>query len=219
MDSTIEQPAGAEQSAETTKQLPLKEYLDLYRLYRGYVMEESGLINARLMWIITINGFLFGTYGFTLQKEIETTRAVVIDSPAGPPSIVFFNTMTQTELFLLTICIVGFFIGILGSLSISAAQMASHAVEDMFNSPSMEAHAFKREGEHMVGYVTKDGHVLPPIRGGGVMISVVYGHRASWWIPFLLTTSWALLLIILIIVWSDNSAIFGNIIAEFVSWR
>jgi hypothetical protein len=32
----------------------------------------------------------------------------------------------------------------------------------------------------------------------------------------LLTTSWAVLLIILIIVWSDNSAIYGNILAEFI---
>lgn len=54
--------------------LALNDYIDLYKVFRGYVMEESGLINSRLVWIITINGFLFTTYGFTLQKEIEAAR-------------------------------------------------------------------------------------------------------------------------------------------------
>jgi hypothetical protein len=62
MDDAIAQPASAGQQAEATEQLALKDYLDLYKVYRAYVMEESGLINARLMWII-VSAVLIPPFG------------------------------------------------------------------------------------------------------------------------------------------------------------
>jgi hypothetical protein len=125
--------------------------------------------------------------------------------------------MTQAELFLLTICIVGIAIGILGWLSIRAAQLASHAVEDMFNSATVKAHKVIHKGGVVNGYATKDGHVLPLIRGGGIMNSIRYGHRASWWLPLLFAVSWAASLIVLVVVWYDDSVAYGNIVAKFMS--
>jgi hypothetical protein len=39
-----------------------------YKLFRDYIEHEDSLINERLLWIINIQGFLFATYGFSVQK-------------------------------------------------------------------------------------------------------------------------------------------------------
>ena len=39
------------------------------RIYRQYVMNEADLINARLTWLLTIQGFLFGTYGLIVASQ------------------------------------------------------------------------------------------------------------------------------------------------------
>ena len=53
--------------------LPIHE---LYKIFRDYVEHEDTLVNNRLLWNINIQGFLFATYGFTIQKlaEVQAIR-------------------------------------------------------------------------------------------------------------------------------------------------
>jgi hypothetical protein len=49
-------------------QLPLHVH---YKIFRDYIEHEDGLIDKRLLWNINIQGFLFATYGFSVQKLAE----------------------------------------------------------------------------------------------------------------------------------------------------
>src|ERR1051325_2213045 len=42
-----------------------------YKIFRDYIEHEDGLIDKRLLWNINIQGFLFATYGFSVQKLAE----------------------------------------------------------------------------------------------------------------------------------------------------
>jgi hypothetical protein len=42
-----------------------------YKIFRDYVQHEDSLINNRALWNINIQGFLFGSYAFTVQKLAE----------------------------------------------------------------------------------------------------------------------------------------------------
>jgi hypothetical protein len=48
--------------------LPLHQH---FKIFRDYIEHEDGLIDKRLLWNINIQGFLFATYGFSLQKLAE----------------------------------------------------------------------------------------------------------------------------------------------------
>src|SRR5580658_5975181 len=47
---------------------PIKGHIELYSVFRDYLKHEDDLINNRLNWNFTIQGFLFTAYTFTLQK-------------------------------------------------------------------------------------------------------------------------------------------------------
>jgi hypothetical protein len=49
--------------------LPPEDSQKLYQIYRQYVMNEADLINARLTWLLTIQGFLFATYGIIVASQ------------------------------------------------------------------------------------------------------------------------------------------------------
>jgi hypothetical protein len=49
--------------------LPPEESERLYAIYRQYLMNEANLINARLTWLLTIQGFLFATYGLIVASQ------------------------------------------------------------------------------------------------------------------------------------------------------
>lgn len=48
--------------------LTKREYFDVFRAYR---IREHDLLNQRLTWNLTIQGFLFVTYGYCVQKLAE----------------------------------------------------------------------------------------------------------------------------------------------------
>lgn len=56
----------------TLSNLPIHQH---FKIFRDYEEHEDDLINSRLQWNITIQGFLFATYGFSLQKlaEVQAT--------------------------------------------------------------------------------------------------------------------------------------------------
>jgi len=50
---------------------PDREMLDLYSTYGLYLAEEGRLIDNRLTSNLTIQGFLFAAYSFSLQKIVD----------------------------------------------------------------------------------------------------------------------------------------------------
>jgi hypothetical protein len=55
----------------------LAESLLIYKTFREYIRHEDALINNRMTWVFTIHGFLYATYGFTIQKKLEVDNNIV----------------------------------------------------------------------------------------------------------------------------------------------
>jgi hypothetical protein len=151
------------------------------------------LINVRLTWILTVHGFLYATYGLTLQKELEFSAK--LESPMTDASKFGCHLFTQTDIFLLTIALVGIAISLLGWRSIMAAQHASHAVNSVFERSNLQYHKVEaikdiKYKEILVTRMVETDIALPHIRGGGVLGNTKGGHRASRWIPLMLLFSW-----------------------------
>src|SRR5437763_1604980 len=53
---------------------------DLYRIFRSYIAHEDDLINQRQTWNLTIQGFLFAAYAFSLQKLVEAESRAILDA-------------------------------------------------------------------------------------------------------------------------------------------
>jgi hypothetical protein len=50
--------------------------IKLYEGFREYIKHEDDLIGNRVTWLAQIHGFLYATYGFTLQKKLEIMQQV-----------------------------------------------------------------------------------------------------------------------------------------------
>ena len=44
---------------------------EIYRIFREYLQHEDGLANNRLSWMLTIHGFLYASYAFTIQTKLQ----------------------------------------------------------------------------------------------------------------------------------------------------
>jgi ketosteroid isomerase-like protein len=54
-----------------TSQLAGIDWIQLYGVYRDYLKHEDELINRRLSWNLTLQGFLFAAYGLVITKADE----------------------------------------------------------------------------------------------------------------------------------------------------
>jgi len=146
-----------------------------YKIYRDYIEHEDGLINNRNVWNINIQGFLFATYGLSVQKlaEIQVTHPEVTDIGIGRQAL-------EVVIFLLPVfgCVVSLhcFLGVL------AAQKAIAQLADEW------------ENEASVKYPSGSPK-LPGIKGGGVLKAHKWGLTAPKWFPITCMATWILLVL------------------------
>jgi hypothetical protein len=71
--------------------------IPIYELFRDYVKHQDSLINNRLSWLLTIHGFLYATYGFTIQKKLEVAQHIadVTQENRGNISIAMLASVTS----------------------------------------------------------------------------------------------------------------------------
>jgi hypothetical protein len=55
-------------------------HLQIYTIFREYVKHEDSLINWRLSWNFTIQGFLFAAYAVATQKVFEARLSVASEA-------------------------------------------------------------------------------------------------------------------------------------------
>jgi hypothetical protein len=146
-----------------------------YKIFRAYVEHEDVLVNNRLLWNINIQGFLFATYGFSVQKLAE----VVSGHEWKVSGIVPLCSL------IVMLPIVGFLVSCFSLIGVVAAQDAIRAL--------------KEQWEGLVGeeYSPKDLTLLPNLIGGGKGASYMkhheWGFHAPKMIPVICLTVWALL--------------------------
>jgi hypothetical protein len=155
-------------SGAISSQLPKHVH---YKIFRDYIEHEDGLVNNRLLWNINIQGFLFATYGFSVQKLAEIQHGVEGTGGSGATALRWL------------LVILPFFGGSISFLSwqgVMAAQKATINVKTLWMNTA--------EKEHPAGHPT-----LPGITGGGEGPNTIAGHKAPKIFPWLFIGAWVLL--------------------------
>src|SRR5215831_731060 len=135
----------------------------LYGAYRGYLEHEDELINRRLSWNLTLQGFLFAAYGVTLQ-------AITNKSPNH-------DLTKHLSILLYLFPLLGGAVSTLSYMAIYAAQKAIDQLREDWNAVA--------KGLRCIGR----GLPLPYLTGGGHDTANRYGTRAHL-IPLFIILAW-----------------------------
>src|SRR5271154_2261501 len=68
---------------QTGEPLPPDTYplldTETYQIFREYLQHEDELANNRLSWMLTIHGFLYASYAFTVQTKLIVAQTINSD--------------------------------------------------------------------------------------------------------------------------------------------
>lgn len=129
-------------------------FLDLFELYRKYIIHQYDLLNHRTNWFVAGNAFAFATYGFTIQKKLE------VASKVHPWTGDFFGAAHAIDWFLIILCLFGIGFSILGYQLLKAAADPIYDIHALFKSiaanaeftpPAPEAKTIVGRLPHVVG--------------------------------------------------------------------
>jgi hypothetical protein len=139
-----------------------------YRIFRDYLKHEDALINHRLQWNLTIQAFLFATYGFCLQKLLDS-------NPSGHPvEVAILAKVTYVVLPL-----VGVFVAIVSFLGTLAARKAITQLEDDWNEKFVGVEKEKLQDHKAVkAKLNALNPFLPSVTGGGDRSAFLLGFYA-----------------------------------------
>jgi hypothetical protein len=156
----------------------------LYRIYRSYIEHEDRLIHNRTTWLITIQSFLIATFGFSFQKWYELSM-----NPATQWTPTTINATKYYQIFLISLCIVGFIVSIIAFFALKAAAIAIRNLHD--------------EWKKLADTLPFD-HRLPVIIGGGIDQSVSHGLFLPLPLPFFFVSLWLISALVLTfpVIWT-----------------
>ena len=161
--STPQTASGAEEAAISPEAL--------YRIYRGYLEHEDGLIDQRVKSGLAVHGFLFAFYGATLLKLADATHA------AGPAAT-DGRSLRIAALAHDAVFVIGG-VGVLSAL-ITMASVAAAATAMLRLSHTWEMRMGARA----------DAAGLPHLVGGGDRVATVLGFGTTLALPALIVLSW-----------------------------
>lgn len=208
---TPETPFGTISQLGST--LDQSEAIKLYEVFRDYLKHEDALVNNRLTWTLTIQGFLFAAYGLSIQKRLDVLEKLSPNahdqpsfwiflthlsdkfSPARHPgSSLMCSALVEGEVFLISIAILGIVVCVTGFLSIAAARRSSRSlrklIEAQFSAPKNSSTLHTER----VIVVAKKNYIpilLPTVTGGGSLVSEKLGELFSQLVPLTIATIWS----------------------------
>ena len=185
--------------------LPVAEEVH-FGIYREYVKHEDDLINNRLSWNVTIQGFLFAAYTFSLQK-IGDIRLGLLNKDIDPKRIgplKVLHTLSDLHFLLAALAFTGIVVSMAVYLSIRAARLAISELENRWHElhdsyapkgtfewwPWYRNYLKGRETAHKT-----HGPLLPGLIGGGHPAAHWLGFYAPTYLPVLLVLVWVFLLV------------------------
>jgi hypothetical protein len=153
-------------------------HLEIYSAFRDYVKHEDDLTNNRLNWNLTMQGFLFAAYSFSIQK-IADQKAALLTAKTPTPAQVSRHididlSIDALQHGIVIICGVGLAVSVFVFLGALGAQIATSHLR------------CKWRDEH-------DEGCLPRVVGGGSTPAYILGAVAPLCIPLVLTLAWLLL--------------------------
>lgn len=137
-------PNGVGGAAGGQTSSPLPKHVH-YKIFRDYIEHEDALIDKRLLWNINIQGFLFATFGFSVQKLAE------VQAKQG-------SELTGAKSLYVLIFVLPLFGASISYFAWEGVKAAQKAIENLANEWNDEA-IKQHQG---------DNTRLPGITGGGV---------------------------------------------------
>jgi hypothetical protein len=177
----------------------LETDIKIYALFRDYVKHEDALVNNRLTWILTIHGFLYATYGLTIQKRLEIiayiSNSIFVHLNEQEQ---FFHAanlpyyLLEIRVFLIFLCFIGSFISGYGFVSIRAAHRASSSLRQIFEEQFKKFEPSWYPDVPNLRYLGDEEKyfVVPTIEGAGRERFIKVGLIASLTIPLILLGGW-----------------------------
>lgn len=183
----------------------------LFSIYRDYLKHEDDLINNRLNWNFTIQGFLFAAYSFALEKvaDIKLGLLSTYIDPKRVPYVNILHSISDLEILLALLAFVGMGVSFFVYISVRAARYAIHELEmrwrainpGHYNPPDMKLflsigfwvkvwrddESIKTHGANPPG--------LPGLVGGGHPVANLLGFHAPNALPLLFVGVWLFLFV------------------------
>jgi hypothetical protein len=149
-----------------------------FEIFRDYVKREDELINQRLTWNLAIQGFLFATYGFSLQKLAEVQSKALIEKGAEfAKQVATHSDVIHLKSLVALMPWVGALMAFVVWLAILAARLAIAQLNKNWNDAK--------------GIHTGTQPDLPDLLGGGVAFANSLGFWAPLAIPLIFVVGWA----------------------------
>jgi hypothetical protein len=140
------------------------------------MMREDDLINHRLSWNLAIQGFLFATYGFSVQKLAEVHAKALVEKGSDLAGQLA-NSVGVAPLRLLVMAIpwVGLLMALFVWFAVIAAKIALEQLHKDWN---------------QICRNYPDQPQLPDVAGAGVPMAVRLGFYAPLAIPLIFILAW-----------------------------
>jgi len=181
----------------------------LFELYRRYVIHQYELFNHRTNWYVALNAFLFGTYGFTLQKRLE-----VLARPPAQSTPDINAILAPVNMFLFALAMLGVLLSVLAWNLLKAASKPVKALFNEFEA-TMKANreALRMPSIQGAGETIVVVDVLPHIVGGFSEKYMDRGRTLTTYIPVLVGFIWMIILIFTV----DYPSVWFDLKQPFVS--
>jgi len=148
-----------------------------YKIFRDYMQREDELINYRINWNLAIQGFLFATYGFSLQKLAEVqSKALIEKGSEAALRLGSYADVNHLKALVAVIPWVGGVMAFVVWLAVWGAKMALRQLDTDWN----DIRKIKYPAEPF----------LPGMTGGGVPSAVSLGFYAPLAIPLIFVLAW-----------------------------
>jgi hypothetical protein len=154
--------------------------LQHFTTFREYRVREHELLNHRITWNLAIQGFLFATYGFSLQKLAEVQANAVGEGATIAQAVNQLQGISQLSVLLRTIPWLGMFMSIFVLLAVLGAKLSLEQLGEDWKK---------------IEFKYPEEPFLPSPAGGGVPMAVRLGFYAPLAIPAIFVAAWFYILL------------------------
>lgn len=189
MASAAPSPPSQSQPPKPPSRKDVAAHLNFYTAFRNYVQHEDNLTNNRLNWNFTIQGFLFLSWAYCLQKISDLNIAYYNPNKGLSQSAKdgLQLTLKQVQAAEKLIGLMGFFVSLAILVATIAAQRALFAIEKKWHD------GVGWEYQSKVDKSDTHGRDLPGLFGGGSSLAKWLGLSPVL-IPLFFLAAWVLLL-------------------------
>ena len=165
---------------EPNDQLPEKELLKLYEIYRDYAKHEDYLINFRMTWFMASQAFLFGAYAIMAQEGFRQEKFHFVANVSD-----LVGKVHEVSVSLIIILLISFFQLFFTAMrsfsSIKAATVAVRALRSKWHADILGGRQHPK---------------LPGLTGGGSEKAHSTGWNSATFLPGAATAIWPLIAIL-----------------------